>query len=160
MLGRARPSSPCSACRRARGPTGLRRSRGLGGQAPQGGLTSVRAGSEPQRSSKGSTGHQRSPTVRGTAGRRRPSSHSWEDAARRFRLWSRRSGRRRRGSRWAATGVRNDRGTHPRTVEDHDRRFCRRRPLTWRFSRDLPGPQYHAIPCRNARYRSRTEEVT
>jgi hypothetical protein len=26
------------------------------------------------------------------------------------------------GSRWAATGVRNDRGARPKTVEDHDRR--------------------------------------
>jgi hypothetical protein len=63
------------------------------------------------------------------------------------------------GSRRAATGVRNDRGARPQTVEDHDRRFCRRRPLTWRLSRVFPGPQRHAVPCRNARYRSRTEEA-
>jgi hypothetical protein len=35
-----------------------------------------------------------------------------------------------RGSRRAATGVRNDRGARPKTVEDHDRRFRHRRPLT------------------------------
>jgi hypothetical protein len=44
-------------------------------------------------------------------------------------------------------------------VEDHDRRSCHRRPLTWRFSRVFPGPQHTGIPCRNARYRSRTEEA-
>jgi hypothetical protein len=38
------------------------------------------------------------------------------------------------GSRRAATGVRRDRGAHQQTVEDPDRRCCRRRPLTWRFS--------------------------
>jgi hypothetical protein len=63
------------------------------------------------------------------------------------------------GSRRAATGVRNDRGARPKTVEDHDRRSCHRRPLTWRFSRVFPGPQHTAIPCRKARYRSRTEEA-
>jgi hypothetical protein len=34
------------------------------------------------------------------------------------------------GSRRAATDVRNDRGARPQTVEDHDRRSCRRRLLT------------------------------
>ena len=38
------------------------------------------------------------------------------------------------GSRRAATGVRNNRGVRSKTVEDHDRRFCHRRPLTWRSS--------------------------
>jgi hypothetical protein len=42
------------------------------------------------------------------------------------------------GSRWAATHVRNDWGTRPQTVKDPDCRFCRRRPLTWRFSRVSP----------------------
>jgi hypothetical protein len=50
-------------------------------------------------------------------------------------------------------------GARPRTVEDHDRRSCHRRPLTWRFSRVFPGPQHTTYPCRNARYRSRTEEA-
>jgi hypothetical protein len=68
-------------------------------------------------------------------------------------------GGRRRGSRRAATGVRNDRGARPKTVEDHDRQSCHPRPLTWRLSRVIPGPQHNAIPCRNARYRSRTEEA-
>jgi hypothetical protein len=63
------------------------------------------------------------------------------------------------GSRRAATGVRNDREARPQTVEDHDRRSCHRQPLTWRLSRVFPGPQHHAVPCRNARYRSRTEEA-
>jgi hypothetical protein len=62
------------------------------------------------------------------------------------------------GSRRAATGVRNDRGARPTTVEDHDRRCCHRRLLTWRFSRVFPGPQHHAVPCRKHRRRSRTEE--
>jgi hypothetical protein len=44
-------------------------------------------------------------------------------------------------------------------VENHDHRSCHRRPLTWRFSRVFPGPQHTAIPCRNAWYRSRTEEA-
>jgi hypothetical protein len=51
-------------------------------------------------------------------------------------LWSRRSGAGAvGGSRRAATGVRNDRGARPQTVEDHDRRFWYRWPLTWRSSR-------------------------
>jgi hypothetical protein len=37
------------------------------------------------------------------------------------------------GSRRAADGVGNDRGARPQTVEDYDRRFARRRPLTWSF---------------------------
>jgi hypothetical protein len=63
------------------------------------------------------------------------------------------------GSRRAATGGRNDRGARPQAVEDHDRRSRHRRPLTWGFSRVFPGPQYHTVPCRNVRYRSRTEEA-
>jgi len=63
------------------------------------------------------------------------------------------------GSRRAATGVRNDRGARPQTVEDHDRRSCHRRPLTWRFSRVFPGPQHHAAPCKECPCRSRTEEA-
>jgi hypothetical protein len=58
-------------------------------------------------------------------------------AGRRFRLWPRRSWQLRLGSRRAATGVRNDRGARPKTVEDHDRRFSRRWQLTWRFPRAL-----------------------
>jgi hypothetical protein len=44
-------------------------------------------------------------------------------------------------------------------VEDHDRRSRHRRPLTWRFSRDFPGLQHHAVPCPKAQCRSRTEAV-
>jgi hypothetical protein len=97
--------------------------------------------------------------LRGTAGRQPSGSCSWDDVGRRFRLWSRRSGRRRRGSRRAATGVRNDRGARPETVEDHDRRSSHRRPLTWCFSRLFSGPQHQAVPCAKAWYRSRTEEA-
>jgi hypothetical protein len=39
------------------------------------------------------------------------------------------------GSRRAAPGVGNNRSVCLETVEDHDRRFCHRRPLTWRSSR-------------------------
>ena len=53
--------------------------------------------------------------------------------------WPRRSGRRRPGSRWAATSVRNDRGTPLETVEDNGRRCCHQRPLTWHFSPVFPG---------------------
>ena len=38
------------------------------------------------------------------------------------------------GSRRAATGVRNNRRVCSETVEDHDRRFWHRWPLTWRSS--------------------------
>jgi hypothetical protein len=94
-------------------------------------LSPVRAGSVAQRSRTGISGHIR---FRGTAGRCSYSSGSCDDPLRRIRLWSRTSGRRRRGSRRAATDVRNDRGARPQTVEDHDRRSCHRRPLTWRFA--------------------------
>jgi hypothetical protein len=45
------------------------------------------------------------------------------------------SGRRPSGSRRAAPGVGNNRSVCSETVEDHDRRFWHRRPLTWRSSR-------------------------
>jgi hypothetical protein len=64
-----------------------------------------------------------------------------------------------RGSKRVATGVRNDREARPQTVKNHDTRSCHRRPLTWHFSRVLPGPQHHAVPCEKTRYRSRTEVV-
>ena len=38
------------------------------------------------------------------------------------------------GSRRAATGLRNNRRACSETVEDHDRRFWHRWPLTWRSS--------------------------
>jgi hypothetical protein len=41
------------------------------------------------------------------------------------------------GSRRAATGVRNNRRVCSETVEDRDRRFWNRWPLTWRFPRTL-----------------------
>jgi hypothetical protein len=60
-------------------------------------------------------------------------------AGRRFRLWSRRSWQQLRlGSRRAATGVRNDWGARPQSVEDHDRWFCHGGLLTWGFSRLSP----------------------
>jgi hypothetical protein len=73
------------------------------------------------------------PRLGGTAGRGRFGSRSWDNADERFRLWSRGSGSAPSGSRQAATGVRNDRGTRPQTVEDHDRRFWHRWSLTWRL---------------------------
>jgi hypothetical protein len=69
----------------------------------------------------------------GTYGLQPQSSYPHSISRRRFRLWSRRSRVTAPGSRWAATGVRNDRGAHSQTVEDHDRRFARGRPLTWSF---------------------------
>jgi hypothetical protein len=102
------------------------------------------------------SGHRR---FRGTAGRRLSSSCSWVMPVGDSDCRPAGRGRRRRGSRRAATGVRNDRGTRPKTVEDYDRRSCHRRPLAWRFSCVFPRPQHHAVPCRNARYRSRTEEA-
>jgi hypothetical protein len=70
------------------------------------------------------------PQVTGTAGHRPFGSCSWDDASGRFGLRSGRSWAAASGSRWAATGVRNDRGARPQTVKGHDRRFCHRRPLT------------------------------
>jgi len=55
------------------------------------------------------------------------------------------------GSRPAASGVRDDRGTHPQAVEDYDRRFCPRRPLTWRFSRVLTVLNTTQLLAKNAR---------
>ena len=84
---------------------------------------------------------------RETAGRQPSSSRSRDDASERFGLWSRRSRVAAPGSRRAATGVRNDRGARPKTVEDHDRRSCHPRPLTWRLSRVFPvlnTTQFHA----------------
>jgi hypothetical protein len=51
------------------------------------------------------------------------------------------------GSRRAATGVRNNRRVCSETVEDHDRRFWHRWPLTWRSLHAftvLNSPQFHA----------------
>ena len=102
----------------------------------------------PLWSSRGVSGHQRSREI---AGHLSSSSPSWDAAGGRFRLCPRRSWVAGRGSIRAATGVRNDRRARPKTVEDHDRRSCHRRPLTWRSSRVLPGPQHPAVPCAKAR---------
>jgi hypothetical protein len=61
-----------------------------------------------------------------------PAGPSLHNADRRIRLRSRRSAP--SGSRRAATGVRNNRRVCSETVEDHDRRFWYRWPLTWRSS--------------------------
>ena len=82
---------------------------------------------------------------RGTAGHRPFGSCSWDDASGRFGLRSGRSWAAASGSRWAATGVRNDRGARAKTVEEHDRRSCHRRPLTWHSSCLFPGRQRHAV---------------
>ena len=63
-----------------------------------------------------------------------PSLHN---ADRRIRLWSRSQRSAPSGSRRAATGVRNNRRVCSETVEDRDRRFWNRWPLTWRFPRTL-----------------------
>ena len=63
------------------------------------------------------------------------------------------------GSRRAATGVRNNRRVCSETVEDHDRRFWRRWPLTWRSSHAFTVLNTDAVPCAKTRYRSRTEEA-
>jgi hypothetical protein len=98
----------------------------------------VPAGFLPQRPQWAPTvtnGHQR---FRGLQGRQPSGSCSWDDVGRRFGLWSRRFGSAPSGSRRAATGVRNDRGARSKTVENHDRRSCHRRPLTWHFLRVFP----------------------
>ena len=134
--------------------------RGIGGdQLGQARRSSVRAG----RCRNGRSGHQRSPTVANSSDvpqvvERPAQAAGMVQVGDSDRGLEGRVGDV-RGSRWAAIGVRNDRGARPRTVEDHDRRSRHRRPLTWRLSRVFPGPQHTAIPCRNARYRSRTEEA-
>jgi hypothetical protein len=122
-------------------------------------LSSVRAGSVPQRSHTGISGHQHSPSVH--RNRRSPALQLKQQGRcrRAIRIVVPKVASAPSGSRRAATGVRNDREARPQPVEDHDRRTRRRRPLTWRFSRVLPGPLHHAVPCRNAWYRSRTEEA-
>jgi hypothetical protein len=109
-----------------------------GRSARQAGLSPVHAGTVPQRSRTGIGGHQRSPTVRRTAGHRPLQLRQLgvmhagsSDCGPEGRSAT-------SGSRWAATGVRNDRGARPRTVEDHDRRSCHRRPLTWHFYASFP----------------------
>jgi hypothetical protein len=99
----------------------------------------VRAGSVPQGSRTGISGHQRSRTVQ--RNRRSPALQLTQQGrcGRAIRIVVPKVGpRRHRGSRRAATGVRYDRGARPQTVEDHDRRFCHRRLLTWGFSRVFP----------------------
>jgi hypothetical protein len=104
-------------------------------------LSCVRAGSVPQRSSTGISGHQQvtdgseEPQVGACPAQSAGMMHAAESN------FGPEIGSTTPGSRWAATGVRNDRGTRPRTVEDGDRRSCHRRLLTWRFSRVFPGPQ-------------------
>ena len=101
----------------------------LEAQSPLGPCRNGRA-----RASVVTNGHQRS---RRTAGHRPSDTRSWDDAAGRFGLWSRRSRVAASGSRRAATRIRNDRGARSETVEDHDPRFSRRQPLTWRFPHAL-----------------------
>jgi hypothetical protein len=61
-----------------------------------------------------------------------PAGQSLHNADRRIGVWSRRSAVDRR--RRAADGDRNNRRVCSETVEDHDRRFWYRWPLTWRSS--------------------------
>jgi hypothetical protein len=35
-------------------------------------------------------------------------------------------------------------------VEEHDRRSCHRRPLTWRLSRVIPSPQHDSVPSQRS----------
>jgi hypothetical protein len=67
-------------------------------QAVQATLHSVRAGSVPQRSSRGMGGHLRSPTVRRNRRSRALQLSSWGNGGGRFGLWSRRSGLQRRAA--------------------------------------------------------------
>jgi hypothetical protein len=83
------------------------------------------------RASAVTIGHRR---CRGTARRGPSGSGSWDDAGGRCRLWSEGQRSAPSGSRRAATGVRDDRRVCSETVEDHDRRFWYRWPLTWRSS--------------------------
>jgi hypothetical protein len=73
---------------------------------------------------RGTSGHQRSPTVRRT--RRSPAAQVKQQAQgeRANQIVVPKVGSAPSGSRRAATGVRNDRGARPKTVEDHDRRCC------------------------------------
>ena len=80
-------------------------------------------------------GHQRR---RETGGRAAPSSGSSHNTNDQIRLCIEGRGRRRRAADGQQPAVRNDRGACPKTVEDHDRRSCRRRPLTWRFYASSP----------------------
>jgi hypothetical protein len=63
-----------------------------------------------------------------------PAGPSPHNPDRPIRWWSRRSAVGAVGQQMAATGVRNNRRVCSETVEDHDRRFWHRRPLTWRSS--------------------------
>ena len=67
-----------------------------------------------------------------------PAGPSLHNADRRIRSWSEGQRSALSGSRRAATGVRNDRGARPQSVEDHDRWFCHGGLLTWGFSRLSP----------------------
>jgi hypothetical protein len=111
--------------------------------ARQARLRSDCVGSVPQRSRMASTVTYGSeePQVAGPPAQAAGMMHSAK-----IRLWSRRSGGRRRGSRRAATSVRNNRRVCSETVEDHDRRFWHRWPLTWRSLHAftvLNSPQFH-----------------
>src|SRR4029453_9331419 len=63
-----------------------------------------------------------------------PAGPSLHDADRRIRLCPEDQRSALSGSTRAATGVRNNRRLCSETVEDHDRRFWHRGPLTWRSS--------------------------
>jgi hypothetical protein len=55
------------------------------------------------------------------------------------------------GSSRAATGVRNNQRVCSETVEDHDRRFWHRWPLTWRSSHAFPVLNSTQLLAKNAR---------
>ena len=55
-------------------------------------------------------------------------------------------------SRRAATGVRSDRGARPKTVEEHDRRFCQPTAADLAFLTRVHGPQQHAVPWEKTRW--------
>jgi hypothetical protein len=95
---------------------------------------------------------------RETAGHRFCSSGSW-DCRRAIRIVVPKDGPAPSASKWAATDIGNDRGARPKTVEDRDCRSCQRTAIDLAFLTRFHGPQHHVVPCRNAGYRSRTEEA-
>jgi hypothetical protein len=80
--------------------------------------------SVPQRSTLGSSGRQRSPRGSEEPQITGPPTHAAGMMRRALRIVVLRVGSAPSAADRAATGVSNDRGTRPQTVENHDHRFC------------------------------------